>query len=118
MRPITTGALSEKITFQVKSVVEDAGGGRSKSWANISSDPSPWAKVQPVRGREPEDSGRVATIQTYLIIVRYRTDITPAHRVVYDSKNLNIRSVQDRGGDGVNPIRAFLWLECEEGVAQ
>lgn len=70
-----------------------------------------WAKVQPVRGKELKDIGRLAAVQTYLITIRHRTDLTTDNFIIWDGKTLNIRSLQNR-----DERSQFLSIECEDGV--
>jgi len=101
--------LREEVTFQTKTRTPDLGGGGSTSWGAITTDPTPRAMVRPVRGREDTSEGQVETAQTYLIIVRFREDITTAHKVVWRGTELNIRSVSDRVGD-----RRHITIEAEK----
>jgi len=69
------------------------------------------ARVQPLRGQESRDVGRLAPKQLYLITIRHRTDLTTDNFIVWDTKTLNIRSVQNR-----DERSQFLSMECEDGV--
>ena len=70
-----------------------------------------WARVQPLRGNELKDIGRLAGKQLYLVVIRHRTDLTTDNFITWDGKDLNIRSIQNR-----DERNAFLSMECEEGV--
>lgn len=106
------GKMDERVSIQESSEADD-GYGVTLTWANIATDPTVWAEVKPVKGREYEDRGRLATMETYLVRIRYRTDVTTANKLVWGSKELDIRHVADREMKG-----QYLWLECEHGGTQ
>lgn len=102
------GELRERVTIQEATTVSDGAGGQTVTWADVY---TVWAKVQPVRGREEDRLGRLATVETYLVIVRFAVAVTSLSRLVWRGKVLNVRSVSDRDMD-----REFLTCECEAGV--
>lgn len=103
------GDLRQRVTLQRRSEVADAGGGVSLSWTDAG---ELWAEVTPLQGRETVQAMRLQPTQTYLIRLRYRDDITPADRLVFKQRILNIRSVQN-----VNARGQWTECRCEEGVA-
>lgn len=102
--------LSERISIERATTTSDGAGGQDVTWAAVYAD-GVWAKVRSVRGREETRLGRVSTVETYLITVRGRVDVTTLDRVVWRGTTLNVRDVADRDGAG-----DFLTLECEAGV--
>ena len=104
----TAGELGELITIERSTTASDGMGGQTVTWTT---NEQTWAKVRPVRGRETEHLGRLATVETYLFVIRYGSDVSTLDRVVWNSKTFNIRSVQDRDAD-----RRWLTLECEAGL--
>ena len=102
------GEMRERVTIERATTVADGGGGQTVTWAAVYS--SIPAKVQPVRGREGQVQGREMTVETYLVEVRHGYTITPLDRVVWGSKTLNIRTVQNR-----DMVYRRLVMECELG---
>ncbi len=107
---IQVGELRERISIEAATTTADGAGGQTVTWA-ARYPRGIWAKVQPVRGREEERLGRLATVETYLVFVRFGVVISTLDRIVWRGKTLNVRSAQDREG-----VREFLTCECEAGV--
>jgi SPP1 family predicted phage head-tail adaptor len=108
-RKLTAGDMRERVVVQSMTTVADGGGGLTETWATFQ---TLWARVAPVSGREVEASGRLTSVETYLIYIRYRTDILTGMRIIWNGKTLNIRSVDNR-----DEHREFLTMECESGIA-
>lgn len=104
----SAGSLRERVTIQSATEAADGYGGNTVTWATLA---TVWAQVTPVKGREAEDVGRLAGLQTYLVTIRHRTDVGLDDRVVWGSKTLNIRSLTNR-----DEHKHWLVMECEEGV--
>lgn len=105
------GNLRERVTIQTFTESSDGGGGSTRTWSNLA---TVWAEVKPVSrvaDRERVDTGRLATIQTYLVTIRHRTGFDTSARLLWGSKYLNIRSIENR-----DLRKRFLVLECQEGV--
>jgi len=98
--------VRERVAIQTISLADDGYGGKTETLSTLA---TVWAKVSPVKGREVEKSGRMESVETYLVMIRYRADVTTAHRILWSGKLLNIRSVQNR-----DEKRQFLTLECEK----
>lgn len=97
------------MSIEAATTVDDGVGGQTTSWAEAL---TWWASARGVRGAEQEQrQGRLATVETYLMVGRYDPRITTLHRVNWAGRLLNIRSAQDRAGD-----RRETTLECEAGV--
>jgi SPP1 family predicted phage head-tail adaptor len=108
---MNAGELRERITIERATTTSDGHGGRTVTWSPVYSN-GVWAKVQSVRGREEERQGRLSTVETYLVTVRFAVSVTTLDRVVWRGRTMNIRAVADREG-----TREWLTLECETGVA-
>ena len=102
--------LSERISIERATATADGAGGQDVAWAAVYAS-GVWAKVRSVRGREEERLGRLSTVETYLMTVRFGVDVEPTDRIVWRSKTLNVRAAADREG-----TREWLTLECEAGV--
>lgn len=110
--PTGPGDLTERVTFQeVTRSSDGGGGGGSRSWSNISTTPTVWAMVEPMRGRERFAAEQIESRRDYRVWVRYRGDITDTMRLVWRSKSLAVRFISDEG-----PLAEFLMLECESGA--
>ena len=102
------GGLRHQVTLQRRSEVADAGGGVSLGWTDIA---ELWAGILPLAGSERVREMRVQPVQNFLIRLRHRGDITPADRLLFGQRVLNIRSVRN-----VNERNQWLECRCEEGV--
>ncbi len=102
------GGLRHRVALQRRSEVADAGGGLSLGWTDIA---ELWAGILPLSGSERVREMRVQPVQNFLIRLRYRGDITPADRLLFGQRVLNIRSVRN-----VNERNQWLECRCEEGV--
>lgn len=105
------GSLRERVTIQTFTDTSDGGGGSTRTWTNLA---TVWANVKPVQRRsnqEQVDAGRLASLQLYLVTIRYRTGFDTTARLLWGSKYLNIRSLENR-----DERKKFWTMECEEGV--
>ena len=101
------GKLDRRITIQQATVTRGAGGGETRTWANLA---TVWANVRPMSGREFTAGQQLGEVTTTFQI-RYRSDVVEKMRVSYDSKTYNIRAVlpsEDR--------KRFITLACTEGT--
>jgi len=114
MVKVCAGAMRERITFQIEAKVADGGGGFTETWGAIATNSTVWAQITPVKGAEKVDAGALTGMQTYLIRIRYRTDITTANRVLWGALTLNIRTpLQNR-----DEVKKYMWFEAVSGVTQ
>lgn len=91
------GKLDRRITFQTLTDGQDAAGGITEAWANLVTNPTVWAYVHPLTGREFFAAQQVNAEIDTVFEVRYRSDITPKMRIVHDSKNYDIREIKEIG---------------------
>lgn len=101
------GSLRERVTIERLDIAGDGAGGQIETWTPRV---SVWAEVKPVRGREIVSGERIVGAETYLVTMRYRSDIALSDRVVWRGRALNINSVQDR-----DMRRKYLVIEAEYG---
>ncbi len=94
------GDLKQRITLQALSRSADGGGGFTGGWQNITLNPEVSASIVPLSGSEQLRFHQLETTVTHRIIVRYRTDITAAMRIMWQDKIYHIISVTDKGGLG------------------
>lgn len=101
--------LRHRLTLEQETKIADGAGGYVRGWEEVA---GLWGEITPIGGAERLESGKLQTPVRVRILLRHRGDITPAMRLVYDSRVFNIRSVinvQER--DYITEILA------EEGVA-
>lgn len=101
------GKLDQRVTIQQRSVVADAVGHDTITWVDVA---TVWAQCQPVRGREFFAAAQVQQEQTVKVRIRYRSDVTPLHRLVWQGRAHDIT--------GVVPVgrKDMLELMCLQGV--
>ena len=91
--------LRTRITFQQPTMATDAGGAQVPTWANVASVPTVWAQWVYEHGQEALQSDSLQAAQRATVTIRYRSDMVPTWRVVKDSENwkiLSVDHVQDR----------------------
>lgn len=103
------GQMRERVTLQQENSVSDGQGGKVLAWAEVATF---WARVEPVRGGEQLAAMRLEASQEYRVTIRQRTGVTAGMRLVWGTKNLNIRTLTNPDERG-----RFLQLICTEGVA-
>lgn len=55
------------------------------------------AEVLPLRGAETFGEGREQALATRQFRIRYRSDVTPKHRIVYETRTYDIERVEEIG---------------------
>ena len=103
------GQLDQRISLQHRTLTDDGAGGATEAWTEYA---EVWASVRPMTGRERENAMRNEATSNYVVTVRYRSDILERDRIVWRSKELNIRFIKNAG-----PRPPFLDLEVEMGVS-
>lgn len=107
---MAAGKLRERVTLQAETQTPDGAGGYSLGWSDVA---TVWASVKPMRGKESLESMQVRDVQPYEVMIRYNSavTVTPKHRLSWNGKLLNIRSVVNR-----DMRDKYLMLHCEEGI--
>ena len=100
--------LKERILIEAPFATSDGQGGMLRTWEEVA---SCYAEVTPLYGSASErfDAEKQVMQLEYRITLRARADVTPAMRVRWNGKTLNIRAVIAQA--------AMLELLAEEGVA-
>ena len=106
------GSMDQRITLQRRVATADGAGGETLSWADLTSDPRPWAMVVAKAGRENMQEGRMAATFTVLFTIYNRDDLTETDRILWDGVAYNIRGIRREGGRKLR-----LVIEAERGVA-
>ena len=105
------GELDQRVTFQERVDTPDGMGGSSFTWQDIANFPESWAHVRPKSGREVTEYDRVNAEVGYLLVVRYRDDILPAYRVLWEGVAFNIKAIKKPSGR-----KLYLEMDSENGV--
>lgn len=104
------GEARHQISIQSRSTVQDAAGEPANTWTEYA---SRRASIQRTPGKEAfaaaQDNGRIPVV----FRLRWLDGVTPAMRVVFDSKVFDIRSIVD-----VDGRKAELMLTCDERVGE
>ena len=95
------GDLKHRVTFQKSVLTPDGGGGFIEVWQSIDSNPVVYAAIMPLSGREQLRFHQLESTVTHRIVIRYRSDITTALRIVRNDVIYDIVSVTDKDGKGV-----------------
>ena len=116
----TCSRLRHRLTLQQEVNTADGAGGYAGTWTNIV---DLWAEIIPLigsgssntrnSGKEILFSGQLQAEISYRILLRFQSSltITPAMRLVYESRIFNIRSVANSSEN-----RETLELLVQEGV--
>jgi SPP1 family predicted phage head-tail adaptor len=86
----TIGALRHRVTFENLALTSDAIGGKVHIWTPVA---TVWARYEPQRAREIFSEHYLENEETALFTIRYRTDITPKMRVIFEGKQYDIQSI-------------------------
>ena len=100
------GELRKRVAIESVASTVNTYGEPSSTW---STDATVWAAIDPVSGSETNIASELTGIITHKIKVRYRSGLTAANRLTYDSRTFEVvssRNWQERG--------IFLELLCKE----
>jgi SPP1 family predicted phage head-tail adaptor len=92
---MTAGTLRERITIQAQSTSGSQEWGPSLAWGDVA---TVWASVEAAESSEDFGQKGTATATSYTVRIRYRADVTPACRLVWRGRTLDIVGVIDVGG--------------------
>lgn len=107
------GELDQRITFQERLSVPDGIGGSSFTWVDIATLSSVWAHVRTAGGREVTEYERVNAEQSYLFVIRNRSDINAAYRIMWDGEPFSIKAVKKPKSRAM-----YMEIEGERGAPQ
>lgn len=100
--------LRHRIIIQEKSTTPDSLGQPATSWTDVA---TVWAAVEPLRGREFWAADQINSEVTTRIRIRWRSGITAAMRVSFDSRFYNIKTIIVP-----NEVHEEMQLMCGEGI--
>jgi len=107
------GELDQRITFQERQQSSDGMGGTVDTWVDIPTLSSVWAHVRPKTGREVTEFNRVNAETGYLFVIRNRSDILPAYRIVWDGEPFSIQAIKKPKSRAM-----YLEIDATAGIAQ
>lgn len=99
---INVGELNQRVTFQRRAPGADAAGQPSGAWTDVC---TVWAKVAPLRTRDLMAAGQAQRLTDHRVLVRYRSDIDSACRLVWRGAAMEIE------GDLVAVDGGREWIE-------
>lgn len=82
--------LNQRVTFQSATEAKNAVHEIIQTWANVSTNPTVWAEIEPVTGKEYFDAQQLRAESAVKITIRARADITPKMRAVHGSTTYEI----------------------------
>jgi SPP1 family predicted phage head-tail adaptor len=92
--------MDRRVTFQTFTEAQNSFGEPVKTWANLVTSPTVWAKVEDIAGSrfaERYAAGKVQGVIDTRFTVRYRSDLSVEMRVVHEDRNYDIRSLVEIG---------------------
>lgn len=92
------GTLRHRVTLQEKSPTRSAYHDELPGWTDLAANAEVWAAKEPLQGREFFDARRAGAEQPVWFRIRYRSDVTPAMRLVHGSELYDIVSVVEVEG--------------------
>ena len=98
---MNAGRLRHRVTIQEKSVTDNAAGEEIITWSDVA---TVWAAIEPVRGAEFWEAQQEQAERPAKIVMRYRSDVTVANRLIWGSHTYDIESV-------VRPAERQIMLE-------
>lgn len=112
--------LKHRVSLQQEVVTSDDAGGFTRTWQEID---VLWAEMQPLTGggdsrlntsagKEVFAAGQVQAQISHRIFLRWRGDVLPSMRLVFEGRAFNIRYVA-----AVKEEKEMLELLVQEGVA-
>jgi SPP1 family predicted phage head-tail adaptor len=109
---VRSGRLRHRVQLQSRDTATvDAAGQVTGGWSTFR---TCYAEVMGTGGAEKFRGQQVSATATHLVQIRYPaagTFPTPEHRVVFDSRNLNIETVKR---DEMH--QQVVWLQCREDL--
>lgn len=95
MRNLSTAIARERVTIQHLTTTKDEYGEPQESWSDVA---RVKASVTPESGREVIRGERVDAVQRYLVTIRYRDDVSPRDRLVWQGRTLEIHQAAPMPG--------------------
>lgn len=91
---VRAGLLDRRVSLERRVEVVDDSGQPVIQWFPVA---EVWARVEPLGGRENFGAQQFVATGDLRFTIRFRKDITPLHRVVYDGQRYDVVSVAEDG---------------------
>nr|WP_211234143.1 phage head closure protein [Desulfocurvus vexinensis] len=78
------------MTIQAVTLIFDGMGGWEETWADLA---TVWARVEALKGEEYFAAAQMQNSVSHRVTMRYRADLTPTHRLVFEGRTLDIEAV-------------------------
>lgn len=98
---IDPGQLNQRVTLQQRAAGVDSNGQASGAWFDVA---TLWAQALPLRGREFFAAAQVQQEHSVKFTMRWRADVVPTARLVWQGQPYDITGVTQLGGRRV-------WIE-------
>lgn len=92
MKPAAVGLMRERVAIEAQSTVTDAAGAITTTWSPVA---TVWARMKPINAQQLALAGRDEGVRTYIMTIRYRTDITTAHSIVWRGRKFDVQGIVD-----------------------
>lgn len=92
MRLARVGELRERPTIEAQSQTADAAGAIATTWTPVA---TVWARMKPLSAGQVVLAGRDDAVRQYQMTIRYRTDVTTNHRIVWRGRRFDVTGVTD-----------------------
>lgn len=104
------GTLRRRVTIQEQVSTQDASGQPVDTWNPIATNPTVWASVEDLSGKEALRDGAFTAQITTTVTMRYRSDLKSGMRIVDGTRTLEIAAPPiDKDGR-----RRALEILCKE----
>lgn len=94
VRTVTSGDLTERITFESEARGADGYGGFTSGWSQVA---EAWALVEPLFVGERDQQGASRNVTQYRFTLYRRDDITEQMRIAWNGRTHNIRGIRIGG---------------------
>lgn len=109
---LTAGMLRHITAFEAPYTTADGQGGLTGAWTPIATAATVRGFLKPASGSERQFAAQLENPITHHFFTRYRTDILPAHRMVYEGRYFQVRAIVN-----IEERKQWLDITLEEGVA-
>lgn len=102
------------MTIQQQGRTPNGQGGFTVAWTNVTDTPTIWARVIGLSGDESVTAAIERSSMRWRVEIRKRSDITAAHRLVWNGVNMDVRAVFPHPSE---PTKTTVLL-CESGLSE
>ena len=100
------GTLRQRVIIQAPTMTTNERGAQTPGWADVA---TVWADVRTPTGRERSGDQMTVAVLSHLVTMRYRADLTAAHRLKWGERVLALLSTPDPDNR-----RRLLVCQCQE----